>query len=64
MNNLKQYVKTLQLYLELNPDKAELPVIMTQSGYYSEGYIADLYDAPEYNKQKNAIVLGHSHQSY
>jgi hypothetical protein len=63
MTNLKQYVKTLQLYLELNPDKAELPVIMTQSGYYLEGHIADLYDSPEYNKQKNAIILGHSHQS-
>lgn len=55
---LSDYIKVLQA---LETEHGEKEVCMTQSGYYADGNIADLFDEPEV---KRVIILGHSHQSY
>lgn len=41
---LSEYIKVLQ---EVEEQHGNLQVVMTQSGYYSEGSFADLFDYPE-----------------
>lgn len=41
---LSEYIKVLQ---ELESAHGDLPVAMTQAGYYSNGQFADLFDVPE-----------------
>ena len=63
---LSKYIEMLQTYLEINPE-TDIEVIMSQSGYYSEGEFADLFDIPEVytsNDKTKFLCLGHSHQSY
>lgn len=47
---LSDYIKVLQSLEPLHGDK---PVAMTQSGYYSEGNFADLFDEPSVEKVKS-----------
>lgn len=68
-----EYAKKLLEQVELHGD---FPVVVTQSGYYSDGTFADLYipDTPEtkevyvgsgaYETKGPFYILGHSHQSY
>lgn len=56
---LSEYIAMLQKFAA---GKDDLPVQMTQKGYYAEGDLADLYDEPE--REGNAYTLGHSYQSY
>jgi len=71
---LSEYIEVLKNSLEKHGD---LPVVMTESGYYSGGDFANLYNEPEiyvenkYDrktkteiKQPPVLSLGHSHQSY
>jgi hypothetical protein len=66
---LSEYIINLQEFLEKNGDGE---VCITQSGYYSDGPLAELYEFPEaksiqkyYGKPSvKMIALGHSHQSY
>lgn len=44
---LQEYINVLQSWLEQNPEAADMEVVMTQEGYYSDGDFADLYDEPE-----------------
>lgn len=47
---LSEYIKRLQALEENN---GHLPVVITQSGYYSDGQFADLFDFPEIQTLKN-----------
>jgi hypothetical protein len=63
---LSDYIKRLQALEETH---GHLPVVMTQSGYYSDGQFADLFEFPEIKRAEVScdseyIVLGHSHQSH
>lgn len=68
-----EYAEKLLEQVRLHGD---FPVVVTQSGYYSDGTFADLYmpDKPEtkevyvgsgeYKTEGPFYILGHSHQSY
>lgn len=60
---LSEYIELLQA---LEGKYGSCPVVMTQSGYYADGGVADLFDFPEVGTVdgKLSLVLGHSHQSY
>ena len=70
---LSDYIKRLQALEAIHGD---LPVVITQSGYYSDSLFAEVFDIPEVKNFKSpawqthdtydvtAVVLGHSHQSY
>lgn len=47
---LSEYIKVLQT---LEPKHGNKEVCMTQSGYYSEGNFADLFDYPSVEKVKS-----------
>lgn len=47
---LSDYIKVLQTLEPLHGNK---PVTMTQSGYYSEGNFADLFDYPSVENVKS-----------
>jgi hypothetical protein len=66
MTTLNDYIRNLQKFVNNNPEAGEVLVTMTQSGYYSDGAEADLFDAPEIRRVDGylRVVLGHSHQSY
>jgi len=59
---LNEYIQNLQDYLARHPEHKDTEVFMTQSGYYSYGNKADLYEEPEVSY--NGLSLGHSHQSH
>ncbi len=44
---LSSYIEMLQQYVKDFPEHADIPVCMTQGGYYSDGPFADLYLPPE-----------------
>jgi len=49
---LSEYIKMLQDFAAGKPD---LPVAMTESGYYSGGHLADLYDMPEVKEHTDYV---------
>ncbi len=61
---LNEYILRLQSFANLTD--GNLPVAITQSGYYADGRFAELFDIPEIKESygEKLIVLGHSHQSY
>lgn len=62
---LSAYIEMLKGELECNGD---FEVVITQSGYYSDGPEADIFDKPELREIKTrpemVYVLGHSEQHY
>lgn len=63
MNTLNQYIRNLQEFVDNNPEAGDIFVTITQSGYYSDGPEADLFDSPVIQgiDGHRRVVLGHSH---